>query len=139
MEAFSESSNRKLREAQEQTIIGLDSLRSAAEFAATRAQEMKRATEEMQARIGKVGGAGDLLDACFGRFDAVVVEVEAVKRQLEMDHPEAKGHYDRTDVERMFGSFYTTEIERDVLQAALGGGPLPTAQQTFAGNSAELF
>lgn len=55
MEAFSDSSSQKLREAQEQTMTGLENLRSAAEFAATRAQEMKRATEEMQARIGRVG------------------------------------------------------------------------------------
>lgn len=69
----------------------------------------------------------------------MVVEVEAVKRQLGIDHPEAKGRHDMACVEQMFGASYTTEIERDVLQAALSGGPLPTAQQTFAGNSAELF
>jgi hypothetical protein len=139
MEAFSESSNQKLREAQQETTTGLEHLRSAAEFAAARAQEMQRATEEMQTRIGRVGGAGDLLDACFGRFDSVLAEVEAVKRQLEVDHPEARGHFNTAEVEQMFGVSYTTEIERHVLQAALSGGPLPTAQQSFDGNSAELF
>jgi hypothetical protein len=39
----------------------------------------------------------------------------------------------------MFSAYYTTEMERDVLHAALRGAELPVGQETFAGNSVELF
>jgi hypothetical protein len=39
----------------------------------------------------------------------------------------------------LFSASYTTEMERGVLRAALNGTELPGAQQTFAGNSVELF
>ena len=58
---------------------------------------------------------------------------------MEIDHPDVTERYDAEDVEQMFSAFYTTEMERDVLHAALRGTALPAAQQTFAGNSVELF
>ena len=118
---------------------GLDNLRTAAAFAARQAQEMKAATEKMQAKTTEVGDSVDLLDACFARIDAVLAEIEGVRRQLEIDHPEVKERYDAAEVERLFSASYTTEMERDVLHAALRGTDLPVAQQTFAGNSVELF
>jgi hypothetical protein len=139
MEAFSEASNQRLREAQTQTRGSLDNLRNAATFAAGQAQEMKVATEKMQEKIANVGKTGDLLDACFGRFDVLLTEIEQVQRQLEVDHPDVKEHYDATEVEELFSASYTTEMERDVLQAALHGTAVPVAQQSFAGNSVELF
>jgi len=139
MEAFSEASNERLREAQVQTRAGFEDLRTAAAFAARWTQEMKVATEKMQAKATEVGNIVDLLDACFGRFDAVLTEIEGVRRQLEIDHPEVMELYDAAEVERLFSASYTTEMERDVLQAALRGTALPVAQQTFAGNSVELF
>jgi hypothetical protein len=139
MEAFSQASNDRLHEAQVETRAGLDNLRSAAEFAAGQAQEMKAATEKMQAKIAKVGDTGDLLDACFGRFDAVLTEIEGVRSQLEIAQPGVKEGYDAAEVEQLFSASYTTEMERDVLRAALRGTALPVAQQSFAGNSVELF
>ena len=139
MGAFSEASNERLREAQVQTRAGLDNLRTAAAFAASQAQEMEVATEKMQAKTAEVGNTVDLLDACFGRIDAVLTEIEGVRRQLEIDHPEVKDRYDAAEVEQLFSASYTTEMERDVLRAALRGTALPVAQQTFAGNSVELF
>ena len=139
MEAFSEASNERLREAQVQTRAALGNLRSAAEFAASQAQQMKAATEKMQAQVAGVGQTGDLLDACFGRGDAVLAEIERLRRQLEVDHPDVKERYDATEVEQLFSASYTTEMERDVLQAALRGTALPVAQPSFAGNSVELF
>jgi hypothetical protein len=139
MEAFSEASNARLREAEVETKAALDSLRTAAEFAARQAQEMTAATEKMQAKVAQVGSSGDLLDACFGHFDAVLTEIEGVRRQLETDDPDVKGGYDAAEVEQLFSASYTTELERDVLRAALAGRALPVAQQTFAGNSVELF
>jgi len=141
MEAFSPAGNESLSEAQVQTRAGLDSLRTAAEFASRQAQEMKAATEKMQAKIAEVGKTGDLLDACFGRVDAVLAEIEGVQRQLEIERPDVdvKEGYDAAEVEQLFAASYTTELERNVLRAALRGTALPVAQPTLAGNSVELF
>jgi uncharacterized protein YoxC len=142
MEAFSETSNQALREAQVQTRTSLDSLRATAAFAAGRAKEMKIATENMQAKIAEAGTTGTMLDACFGRFDAVLTEIERAKRELEIDPPDGKdgeNRYDAAEVERLFSASYTTEMEREVMHAALRGAAPPVAQQTFAGNSVELF
>ncbi|MGA7558902.1 MAG: hypothetical protein WBW01_04440 [Terriglobales bacterium] len=139
MKAFSESSNQTLSAAQVQTRGCLDDLRAAASSAAGQAQGMKEVTEKMQAKIAEVGNTGDLIDAGCGRIDSVLGGIEAIRRQLEIDHPEVTKHYDRAEVEQLFAVSYTTEMERDVLRAALAGKPLPVAQQTFAGNSVELF
>jgi hypothetical protein len=139
MGAFSEASDERLREAQVQTAAGLENLRTAAAFAARQAQEMKSATEHMQAKTAEVGNSVDLLNACFIRFDAMLIELEDLKCHLEIDHPDVKEQYDAAEVEQLFSASYTTEMERDVLRAALRGTELPAAQQTFAGNDVELF
>lgn len=139
MEAFSEGSNKMLLDAQAETTAGLGNLRNAAEFAATQAQKMNLVTGKMQEKSGEVGETTLLLDSCFGRIDSILVEIEGIRRQLEIEHPGLKNQYDTVDVEKLFSTSYTTEVERDVLHAALRGAALPLAQQTFAGNSAELF
>jgi hypothetical protein len=139
MEAFSDTSNEKLSAAQEQTRACLRDLRSAASSAAGQARAMEEVTQKMQAKVAEVGNAGDLLDACFGRIDSVLGGIEAIKCQLEIDHPEVRDRYDRGEVEQLFSASYTTEWERDVLRAALSGKALPAVQETFAGNSVELF
>jgi len=58
---------------------------------------------------------------------------------LEIDHPAVKQGCDTAEVEQLFSALYTTEMERAVLHAALGGKAMPAAQSTFAGNSVELF
>jgi hypothetical protein len=138
-EAFSPASNERLHEAQVQTRVGLDNLRSAAEFAASQALRMKTTTEKMQAKITEIGATNDRLDACFERSNAVLSEIEQLRRELEIDRPDIRERYDEAEVERLFSASYTTELERDVLRAALRGTALPTSQQAVAGNSVELF
>lgn len=139
MEAFSEASNQKLREAQGQTREGLETLRTAAAFAVKQSSQMKIATEKMQAKIANIGKTGDLLDSCSGRFDQVLAGVEEVRHQLQVERPEVDELRDTSEVELLFSSSYTTEMERDVMRAALRGAPLPVAQATFGGNAVELF
>jgi hypothetical protein len=139
MGAFSEATDERLLQAQMQTTAALENLRTAAAFSARQAQEMEAATERMQAKTADVRNSVDLLDACFGHIDAVLAELEDVKCQLEIDHPDVKEQYDAAEVERLFSASYTTEMERDVLRAALRGTELPVAQQTFTGNDVELF
>lgn len=72
-------------------------------------------------------------------FDAVLMEIEDLKQQLELAHPQVNDQYDPAEMEHLFSRSYTTEMERAVLQAALRGAALPVVQQTFEGNSVELF
>jgi hypothetical protein len=51
---------------------GLENLRAAAAFAATKAHEMDAATERLQSMTEEIGNSVDLLDACFCQLTAVV-------------------------------------------------------------------
>jgi len=139
MDAFSEGRSDELHAAQAQTRNALDSLKAAAAFAARQAEQMESANERMRTKIAQVGRTGDLLDRSFGRIDAVLDEIEMLKRQIEIDSPAATNGFDANEVEHLFSAAYTTEVERDVLRAALHGTAIPLAQQAFEGNNIELF
>lgn len=139
MEAFSEASNQRLNEAQVNTRAGLDNLKSAANFTTSRAMEMQIANNKMQTKILDIGKSGDLLDASFGRADAVMKEIESLRLHLEIYHPEVREAYNDEEVVKLFSASYTTEREREVLSAALEGAEPPSAQQALDGNSVELF
>jgi hypothetical protein len=139
MRAFSAARNAQLREAQKETGLGLEALRAAAQYAARQAQDTQGSTEKMQAETAEVERSVGLLDSCFSRIDAVVNEIEGLRREWETSKPDVKSSYDSGQVEELFGSFYTTETERAVLRAALAGEPLPAAKSSFEGNSVELF
>jgi hypothetical protein len=110
-----------------------------ASFAATQAQYMRTATEQMRTQVDEVRTAGDLLDACSNRFEKVESDVQQAKSKLEENYGAWRKAYDSAEVERQFAASYTTEMEREVMLAALNGAPLPVTQQAFAGNSVELF
>ena len=139
MDAFSEASNTRLREAKSQADSSLDTLRSAAAFAAGRAQEMNAATAMMQARTSEVSASVDRLETCFGQIDALRTELEQIKRRLETECPNLEDLYNQAEIERLFSAHYSSEMERKILHAALQGGELPAPQATFAGNDVELF
>jgi chromosome segregation ATPase len=136
VEAFSESSYANLREKRAATRTGLEALREAAECADARGLAVEAAVRGLQARITEIGAAGERLESGFRRLEAVLDEIETLRRQLENAEGEIR---DTHAVEQQFSAHYTTEMERVVLRAALSGGPLPAAQQSFAGNSVELF
>jgi hypothetical protein len=114
-------------------------LRSTAAFAGAKAEKMNVVVESMRAKLAQVGTTGDLLDACFARLDAVLSEIGRAKSGLEAEIRGGEDCYDPVEVADAFSSFYTTEMEREVMQAALLGTALPVTQQTFEGNSVELF
>jgi hypothetical protein len=136
---FSEDGSRSLHEAQAQTRVSLENLRSTANFAATQAQHMRTASEQMRLQTAGVKTAGDLLNACFNRFEGIESEVEQARVQLGSGYEKWEEEYNEFEVERRFSASYTTEMEREVLRAALSGRPLPVTEQTFAGNAVELF
>jgi chromosome segregation ATPase len=139
MEAFSECRSDKLHAAQAQTRSALDSLKAAAAFAARQSGHIESANEAMHTKIAQVESTGELLDRDFGRIDAILDEIEMLKQQMEIDHPSATNGFDANEVEHLYSAAYTTEVERDVLRAALHGTAIPLAQQSFGGNSIELF
>jgi methyl-accepting chemotaxis protein len=139
IDACSEAGRGGLQEAQAETRAGLENLRAAAVFASKQATEIEDRISELQARIATTGSAGDRLDACFAHIDTVLGEVEESRNQFESDSAGALGSREQAEVEAKLSPFYTTEIEREVMRAALCGAPLPEAQQIMAGNDVELF
>ncbi len=139
MEVFSEASSEKLRADQRATRAALSEVRDAAAFVAKEAARVQEATERMRADTERAGNTGDRLDRCVGELGRALDPIEAISRRLEADDPEIAGRYDRAEVEELFSAFYTTEVERSVLQAALEGTPLPVLEESFAGNEVELF
>jgi methyl-accepting chemotaxis protein len=139
MEAFSEASNDRLREAQQQTKSGVEHLRAAAGSASGKANEIENATADMQSKIASVSATAGRLKSTLGSIGNMLDSLEEAKRELDRDYPGAQKRCDRKEVEAMFAVSYTTEVERAVLRAALDGAPMPVAQQSLAGNDVEFF
>jgi hypothetical protein len=139
LEAFSEGSYAGLREARNETKDGLAILREAAQCAEARGRDIEATVAALQAGIVEVSGIAGRLQLRFTRLDAVLESVERAHRELEKASAAAGGDYDSAAIEERFSASYTTAMERAVLRAALEGGPLPAAEQSFAGNSVELF
>ncbi|HTX42507.1 MAG TPA: hypothetical protein VMD25_11805, partial [Acidobacteriaceae bacterium] len=70
---------------------------------------------------------------------AIVAALEAAAQQMAQESPAARKAWDEEEIERLFGTVYTTETERRVLRAAIGREALPAAPISFAGNEVELF
>ncbi len=139
VEVFSETSGQKLREDQAQTRIALDNVRSTAAFVAKEATQMQTITENMRAHVADVAATGTRLERSFGYLDAVLGQMHGLSRAWESHDLRAAGPCDPAEVERWLSAFYTTEIERSVMSAALHGTPLPAVQRSFVGNVVELF
>lgn len=139
MEVFSEASCQKLRVDQAETASALDKVRSAAAFVANEAAQMQATTENMHAHLAEVSGTGDRMDACFGRLKAVVGEIESMASDVKKDDESILERCNPSEVEQWLSPFYTTEVERAVMSAALHGTAMPVVQPSFAGNAAELF
>jgi len=137
LETLSEKSNTHLREARARTVDSLETLRGAAQCAESRGREIQAAITALQPKLEEIGRAADGLDRCLERLAPALGLIDAARQ--EMGDAEPQSSIDRDAVERYFGAGYTTEMERIVMRAALEGGPLPSPQQSFAGNSVELF
>jgi len=139
MRAFSNDGNVGQRAAQEETRVGLESLRAVAAFTAEKVTEVEEATERLKAKIAAVSASKARLANNFAGISALSEELEAVRLLLQSCYPDGLQRTDRAAVEAYYSESYTTEIEREVMRAALSGGPLPIAQQNVARNDVELF
>jgi uncharacterized phage infection (PIP) family protein YhgE len=137
MDVFSGKAQEGLRAAREQMRTGLGMLREAARCAENRGQQIQDEAGAMQGRVAEVRAAGEQLEKCLSQLRPVLAKIDAVR--AGEGQAEGSAGWEVDAMERRFGSEYTTEMERAVLRAALEGGPLPTAQAGFAGNSVELF
>ena len=139
MQAFSQQGCAGLEEALAETKAGLENLRGAARFVAERAAQVEVATGKLQAKIAVVEATKAKLEASFSSTGIALSEIEEARMQLEVECPGGFKASDRKEFEALFGANYTTEMEREVLRAALSGGPLPSVQQNAMGNDVELF
>jgi methyl-accepting chemotaxis protein len=139
MQTFSEGGAEALRMAQTETREGLENLHAAAEFAASRAAAMEAAIATLQDRVSAVDGARDRLQGCFNAIDGIRKEVETTQGQMGCGEPAGLTRGEHAQVKEIFSASYTTEMEREVLDAALCGGPLPQIAQNLEGNNVELF
>ncbi len=106
---------------------------------ANEAKQVQTITENMHGHLAEVVAAGTRLELCFGHLDSVLRQIESLAREWESNDLRAAGPCDPAEVERWLSAFYTTEIERSVMSAALHGTALPVVQQLFTGNAVELF
>jgi hypothetical protein len=139
METFSEAGDERLRDAEMETRAGMHSLHTAAEFAARQARDIQCALERMQAMGVGIARSGDVLDAAYGQIEGILRSLQSAQRQLEDGHSGVEDGCDVTEMEQLYSASYTTEAEREVLHAALGGTALPAAQAAPGGNGVELF
>lgn len=135
----SQGSNEELRIAQAEIRASLGDLREVAGSAADKAMQIESATGKMRDGISETGKAGDRLGACFASIDAVLTRIEKAAHKLDLQYPQVLDFAESSEVERMFSASYTTEMEREVLRAALYGGAVPVAQHSITGNDVELF
>ena len=139
MQTFSESGTEGLRAAQAETRNGLQMLHSAAQCAVGQAAQVNASTMKLQDRIAAVSAARLRLEASFASIGAVHQTLEEARQQAPLFAPGAMARSDARAAESFFAAPYTTELEREVLRAALSGGPLPAADQNLGGNDVELF
>jgi hypothetical protein len=139
METFSDTGDAALRQAQKQTRSGMDGLRSVAVAAAIHEQEIVAVKDKMRAASGRASQSSVLLQASYARIDAILDDIEQVKLLFETDYPDAGDGFDADEMAAMFSASYTTQVERDVLHAALHGTAPPLLQQDLGGNGIELF
>ena len=139
MKAFSIGGNEELAAAQAETRQAMENLHSTVVCVVHLAATVEESTTRLQAKIAVADTARSSLAASFSAIAFALEGIEEVRTQIEHDIPNAIKRIDRREVEDLFSGSYTTEWERDVMQAALSGAPLPSSQQNLAGNSVELF
>jgi hypothetical protein len=139
MTAFSEAQEQQLHQAKVHAQAGLHRLHAISEFAAAKACDIELGLQAMKVMARETTKSVDVLDASYRQLDEILNHLYEVQLQFEADSPEALCEIDREEMKRYFSASYTTEVERQVLQAALGGTALPPLQQSLEGNGVELF
>jgi hypothetical protein len=133
---FAEGQRLQMKEARSAMREGLQILRGAAACAEAKGLEIQEQTHVVRERIAGIGGSRDRLESCFARLSAALSVLDQVREAIPVAE---EAVCDAEAVEQRFAAEYTTETEREVLRAALSGGPLPAVSTGFGGNGVELF
>jgi hypothetical protein len=139
MVPFSEAEEQKLKQAQIDARAALQRLHATSEFAAKQAWDIELGLDSMRIMAGRITGSADVLEASYRQLDVISDLLHDVQVQLGADAPDMSCTYDLEEMKHQFSASYTTEVERNVLQAALGGTALQPVQQSLEGNGVELF
>jgi hypothetical protein len=139
MATFSETEGQQLHHARMHARAALQRLHAASEFAARQACDIELGLKTMKVMAGAITISVDLLDASYRQLDEIRNHLQDVQVQLEPDASDMHCAYDREEMMEHFSDSYTTEVEREVLQAALSGTALAPVRQSLEGNGVELF
>jgi uncharacterized phage infection (PIP) family protein YhgE len=136
---FSQVEEHKLLESQSHVRDALQKLRATSEFAVRQACDIERGIGAMRSMAGGMTQSVDLLDRSYRQIDTILIGLEDLQLQLEANSSDSAGEYDPEEMKEYFSASYTTEVEREVLQAAFDGAAVPSVQQNLEGNEVELF
>jgi len=139
MRSFSAGENAGLELAAAETARGLSDLHGVAIFVGEKASQVEVGTKQLRSKIASAGASRDRLAVTFAVIRSALEGIDEAKGRIESEYPLAKKTGDRQQIEALFSDFYTTEMEREVMRAALSGASLPVAQQSLEGNDVELF
>jgi hypothetical protein len=139
MKTLSDAAFESLRNAQINTREALQSLSSASGFSSGQARDIERALATMHATAAGITNSVALLDAATRTIDGILSTLESARLQLDSGQAELRGQPVSAEMKRLFSASYTTEIERQVLEAAFGGAVLQPVHESVEGNQVELF
>lgn len=139
MDAFSDAESGRITDDQAHIRAALEQVNRMSRFVAGVAGEMQRVTTQMRSEVIAFEGTKKRLSNALGHLDTAEAQVESVICRLEKSYPTIASDYNFGAVEGLFGGFYTTESEVEVMKAVLLGSTSPVPTQSLAGNSVELF
>ena len=135
--SVSQERDHALREARAEIRGALGDLRSAAQCAGANAAAMTPWTAGLHEQIEMARSISRSLGKITERIGQLIEDVKGLG-QNPADHGGA-GECDLAALEEEYSRAYTTEVERQVLRAALFGEAVPAAGVAAMGNDVELF
>ena len=140
MKALCHGGDDGLEAAQVEIKDVLSKLKGAAEDVSGNASRIAAAVSGLRAKIESIRSEAHLLNQLVDSVAEALEHIECVRREIEAENPGVEMLLtNRAGLEQEYSARYTTEIERQLLRAALFGDPMPAAQAVVAGNDVELF
>ncbi len=126
----------RLAEAEIQPFLG--GLRTAAEGAAANALALAALTSRLKEGLDRLHAQSREIAAMLAGLDSALAAIEAARAPLE-NQPIHLSPHAMEQLELRCAASYTTEIERQILRAALYGESTPAPSTAATGNDVELF
>ena len=136
---FSQGLSEELEQAQQQTRAGLDDLRLVVSCATEHAGQMGEITDKLHDQVALAGPVNKLFNGCLSSVTSILKDIVEVHERFVCANPKPSQPVDDSAMEQIYAVSYTTEMEREVLRAALRGAPLPAIDEGLSGNEVELF